>query len=85
MVRDALGPLAVFFAGWKLVGLAAGSSITSSHRRGRGQLVKLLASFPPVAELGFDRNELEALRTLRGKISHAASHTGSSELARSGG
>jgi len=26
MVRDALGPLAVFFAGWKLVGLAAGIS-----------------------------------------------------------
>jgi hypothetical protein len=48
------------------------------------RLVKLLASFPPVAQLGFDRNELEALRTLRGKISHAASRSGSTELAQSG-
>jgi hypothetical protein len=48
------------------------------------QLVKLLASFRPVAQLGFDRNELEALRTLRGKISHAASRSGSTELGQSG-
>jgi hypothetical protein len=48
-------------------------------------LVDLLAAFPPVAELEFDRTELEELRTLRGKISHAASRSGSTELARSRG
>jgi hypothetical protein len=47
------------------------------------QLVDLLVVFPPVAELGFDRKELEALRTLRGKVSHAASRSGSAELAES--
>jgi hypothetical protein len=48
-------------------------------------LVELLAAFPPVVELEFDRQELEELRMLRGKISHAASRSGSAELARSRG
>jgi len=48
-------------------------------------LVDLLAAFPPVVELEFDREELEDLRTLRGKISHAASRSGSTELAHSRG
>jgi hypothetical protein len=46
-------------------------------------LVDLLAAFPPAAELDFDREELDELRTLRGKISHAASRSGSTELAES--
>ncbi|HEX3911774.1 MAG TPA: hypothetical protein VHW67_13845 [Solirubrobacteraceae bacterium] len=48
------------------------------------KLVELLAAFPPVAELGFDRTELEAIRVLRGKISHAASRAGSAQTAQSG-
>jgi hypothetical protein len=40
------------------------------------KLVDLLTEFPPTRELGFDRRELEDLRTLRGRLSHAASRTG---------
>ncbi len=47
------------------------------------ELVELLANFPPAVELGFDRAELEAIRTLRNKVSHAASRAGSAETARS--
>ena len=36
-------------------------------------LVDRLASYPPAKQLGFEQNELEALRTLRGRGSHAQS------------
>lgn len=49
------------------------------------QLVELLASYPPAVALGFDRDELEALRALRGRTSHAASRAGTTEIARTRG
>jgi hypothetical protein len=44
------------------------------------KLVNLLVNYPPAIELGFDRDELEALRVLRGRISHAASRAGTTEI-----
>jgi hypothetical protein len=40
------------------------------------QLTDLIAEFPPARELGFDREELDALLVLRGQISHASSRLG---------
>jgi hypothetical protein len=49
MVRDGFGPLAVFFAGWKLLGLGAGIGLASVfgvavfvHERRRGQPAMLV-------------------------------------------
>jgi hypothetical protein len=48
-------------------------------------LVTALVSYPPAQELGFDENELKALLTLRGQVSHAATRGGLAELLRVGG
>jgi hypothetical protein len=45
-------------------------------------LVGLLASYPPATQLGFDRQELRDLLTLRGRASHADSRTALQELIR---
>jgi hypothetical protein len=47
-------------------------------------LVDALASYQPAQELGFDRDELRELKTLRGKASHAASRGGLEEVLRVG-
>jgi hypothetical protein len=46
------------------------------------QLTTLLAEFPPVRELGFDREELDDFLVLRGQISHASSRLGVRDVAR---
>lgn len=43
-------------------------------------LVDLLVSYPPAIALGFDRQELESLQTLRGRASHAESKRGDAEI-----
>jgi hypothetical protein len=45
-------------------------------------LVELLVDFSPTQRLGFDRAELEALRAIRGRISHASSRAGLGEFSR---
>lgn len=68
------GPAVRFRALWRVLEYAF-----QAHGR---DLVELLAHFPPTRELGFDEEELDALRTLRGRLSHAASRSGSTELRR---
>lgn len=46
-------------------------------------LTRLLSEFGPAKRLGFDRDELERLRTIRGQISHASSRLGPREISRS--
>lgn len=46
-------------------------------------LTKLLSQFGPAQRLGFDLDELEDLRTIRGQISHASSRLGTREVSRS--
>lgn len=45
-------------------------------------LVDRLVAFPPAQRLGFEREELEALRGLRGQVSHAASRHGHRDVGR---
>jgi hypothetical protein len=47
------------------------------------ELTRLLTEFGPVRRLGFDREELEGLRAIRGQISHASSRLGPREVSRS--
>ena len=47
------------------------------------ELTRLLAEFGPAKRLGFDREELEELRAIRGQISHAASKLGPPDVSRS--
>ena len=47
------------------------------------KLTEMLAEFGPAKRLGFDRGELEALRAIRGQISHASSRLGPSDVSRS--
>lgn len=47
------------------------------------ELTKLLAEFGPAKRLGFDLNELENLRSIRGQISHASSRLGPRDVSRS--
>lgn len=65
---SAASPAAKFRDLWRVLELAF-------HAHGR-ELVKLLAEFPSTQRLGFDLEELEMLRALRGRLSHAASRIG---------
>lgn len=47
------------------------------------ELTRLLAEFDPAKRLGFDREELEALRAIRNQISHASSKLGPRDISRS--
>jgi hypothetical protein len=67
-------PAATFRELWRVLELAF-----QAHGR---KLVELLDSFPPVRRLGFERTELDALLTLRGQLSHAASRLGAREIRR---
>jgi hypothetical protein len=67
-------PVAQFRDLWRVLEMAFGE-----HSE---QLVHLVAAYAPAHALGFTREELRELRTLRGKASHAASRGGSGELAR---
>jgi len=62
------GPAVRFRALWRV--------LEFSFQAHGQKLVDLLTEFPPTRDLGFDRQELEDLRTLRGRLSHAASRTG---------
>jgi hypothetical protein len=73
-VLGSKGPAVRFRALWRVLEFAF-----QSHGR---RLVDLLVGFPPVLELGFDREELEELRSLRGRLSHAASRHGIAEIRR---
>jgi hypothetical protein len=48
-------------------------------------LTDLLLAYPRVTEMGFDRVELEELRAIRGRLSHAVSRAGLAELHRADG
>lgn len=69
-----INPTATFRDLWRTLELAfqaEGSKLTG-----------LLAEFGPVKRLGFDREELEELRAIRGQISHASSRLGPLDVSR---
>jgi hypothetical protein len=69
---NAMAPVARFRELWRILESAFGLQ--------DGDLTSRLAEYPPAVAMDFDQPELEALRTLRGRASHAASSTGSREL-----
>ena len=70
LYRDAHGlpPVPRFRELWRV--------LESAFAMTGADLVWLLASYPPAKRLGFDETELEELRTLRGRASHAHSRAG---------
>ena len=54
--------------------------LESAFARSDEALIQLLASYPPVQQLGFDDGELRDLLILRGRASHAQSKAGVHEL-----
>jgi hypothetical protein len=54
--------------------------LESAFSRAGDALVELLASYEPAQKLGFDKVELDELRILRGRASHAQSRTGLKEI-----
>lgn len=68
--RSAATGVALF---WKILESAFGEK--------GGKLTELLARYEPCRQLGFDKDELEAYRTLRGRASHLHSRDGLSEAA----
>lgn len=54
--------------------------LESAFTRKNGELISLLAQYPPLRAMGFDENEIRDLHTLRGRASHAESKKGLHEL-----
>ena len=73
-VLNATSPAVRFRELWRILEFAF-----QAHGR---ELVELLEEFPPAQALGFERSELESLRALRGRLSHASSRAGIPELRR---
>jgi hypothetical protein len=69
---NAIAPVARFRELWRILKSAFGL-------QGR-ELTQALAGYQPAAEMSFTYAELESLRTIRGRASHAASRAGTSEL-----
>jgi hypothetical protein len=70
------GAVATFRELWRTLELAF-----QAHGK---ELVELITCFPPAQKLAFDREELEELRALRGRVSHASSRSGLAEFSRAG-
>ncbi len=65
-------PVAQFRELWRV--------LESAFRRKHRRLVDILALYPPARQIGFTREEVEALLVLRGRASHAESRAGLAEL-----